>query len=88
MKRSEGIHLLTHDLETDEYTGYLGTPGCLYGQNGAECAPVAWRLTYVLARETGEDITQDSLDYAMGLVVNSHDDVAYTIRNYGHRKYR
>lgn len=58
-----------------------------YGRTSAECAPVAWRLAYVLARETGEPITYDDLDYAMSLVVNDHDDVAYIIRTYGHRQY-
>src|ERR1700735_1157544 len=67
--------------------GWLGTPGSRYGRNSAECAPVAWRLAYVLARECGESVDLDSLDYAMSLVVNDHDDVAYTIRNYGHRMY-
>jgi hypothetical protein len=59
-----------------------------YGATSAECAPVAWRYAYVLARETGEDIDLDLLDYAMSAVVNDHDDVAYTIRNYGGGKYR
>lgn len=67
--------------------GWLHVPCSRYGSTSAECAPVAWRLAYVLARETGEDITRDQLEYAMGLVVNDSDDVAYTIRNYGHRMY-
>lgn len=67
--------------------GHLGTPGSPYGHTSSDCAPVAWRLAYVLARETGEDVTYEDLDHAMSLVVNGHDDVAYTIRNYGHRQY-
>lgn len=87
MKRSEGIEYLTHDSETGEYTGGLYVPCSRYGRNGADCAPVAWRLAYLLARENGEKVTTDSLDYAMGLVVNDHDDVAYVVRQYGHRQY-
>lgn len=68
--------------------GWLHVPCSRYGSTSSACAPVAWRLAYVLARETGEDITEADLDYAMGLVVNDSDDVAYTIRNYGGRKYQ
>jgi hypothetical protein len=60
----------------------------LYGRTSIECAPVAWRLAYLIARDTGEPITFDSLDHCMGLVVNDHEAVAYTIRNYGHGMYR
>lgn len=59
-----------------------------YGSTSADCAPVAWRLAYLLARETGEEITPESLDSAMSLVVNESDDVAYIVREYGYRKYR
>jgi hypothetical protein len=59
-----------------------------YGATSAECAPVAWRLAYVWAREAGEPVDEDSLEHAMSLVVNDHDDVAYIIRNYGGGKYR
>lgn len=75
MKRAEGIAYLEQD-------GGL-VPCSRYGRSSAECAPVAWRLAFILARETGEELTFDDLDYAMGLVVNDHDDVAYMIRNYG-----
>jgi hypothetical protein len=56
--------------------------------DSAECAPVAWRLAYVIAGLTGEPISYDCLDHAMSLVVNGHEDVAYIIRNYGNYKYR
>lgn len=46
------------------------------------------RIADAQARETGEPLTYASLDYAMGLVVNDHDDVAYIVNNYGHRHYR
>jgi hypothetical protein len=58
-----------------------------YGSGTYECAPVAWRLAYLIARETGEAITIATLEYAMGLVVNEHDDVAYMIRTYGNYDY-
>jgi hypothetical protein len=89
MKRSEGIAYLTTDPETGEDTGHLRVPCSRYGSNGADCAPVAWRLAHVLSRETdGGPLTTDDLDHAMSLVVNDHDDVAYIIRAYGDRHYR
>jgi hypothetical protein len=87
MKRREGIAYLTTDPDTGEDTGGLYVPCSRYGRNSADCAPVAWRVAHLVARETGEEITTESLDYAMGLVVNDHDDVAYLIRNYGHGHY-
>lgn len=64
-----------------------GVPCSRYGRTARDCAPVAWRVAYLGARESGEPITLDTLDHAMSLVVNNHDDVAYLIRQYGHRKY-
>lgn len=58
-----------------------------YGSTSQDCAPVAWRLAYLCAREQGEPITFDAIDHAMGLVVNSHDDVSYIINAYGHGNY-
>jgi hypothetical protein len=87
--RAEGIKYLTTDPDTGEDTGGLYVPCSRYGRNGADCAPVAWRLAYVLARETGECcVSAEALDHAMSLVVNDHDDVAYIIRAYGGYKYR
>lgn len=68
--------------------GWLRVPCSRYGATGAECAPIAWRVAYIMARETGEEITAETLDYYMGLVVNDSDDVAYIVREYGHRMYR
>lgn len=79
--RREGITWLEED------GGHV--PCSRYGSCSSECAPVAWRLAYVLAREQGTlPVTREQLDYAMGLVVNDHDDVAYIIRAYGHGHYR
>ncbi len=80
MKRSEGIAFLMTD-------GNLGVPCSRYGWDTKSCAPVAWRLAYIVARETGTPINEEALEYCMGLVVNNHDDVAYMIRNYGHYMY-
>lgn len=80
-KRREGIAYLT----LDDPGAYV--PCSRYGRNSADCAPVAWRLAYLVAREQGEPITFDNLDHAMSLVVNDHDDVAYIIRKYGRGHY-
>lgn len=83
MNRAEGIAYLTNNGEDDgDYV-----PCSRYGRNTADCAPVAWRLAYLIARETGEQVDVERLDHAMSLVVNDHEDVAYIIRNYGHRHY-
>ena len=68
--------------------GRLLTGGSRYGRTSADCAPVAWRLASLFARETFEPMSLDLLDRAMGLVVNEHPDVAYFVRNYGGGKYR
>jgi hypothetical protein len=74
--RAEGIAYLTADQPHARCFSR-------YGSTSEECAPVAWRLSYLMAREQGEPITFDALDADMGLVVNGHDDVAYVIRTYG-----
>lgn len=68
--------------------GESRVPCSRYGTRSSDCAEVAWRLSYIMARETGEPITADTLEYHMGLVVNDHDDVAHMIREYGHGTYR
>ena len=80
MTRREGIAYLMSD-------GNWRVPASRYCRDTEGCAPIAWRLAYLVARETGTVITTDDLDYAMGLVVNDHDDVAYMVRKYGHRMY-
>lgn len=63
--------------------GHLAVPCSRYGSTSAQCAPVAWRLAYIIARESGEDVTTELLDHSMSLVVNDHDDVAYMLKEYG-----
>jgi hypothetical protein len=75
-RRRDGIAYLMAD-------GDLRVPCSRYGRSTAECAPVAWRVAYLVAREQGEPVTREGLDHAMGLVVNDHDDVAYIVNAYG-----
>lgn len=51
-------------------------PCSRYGRDTESCAPVAVQLAEYVADATGEPVTADALDHAMGLVVNDHDDVA------------
>lgn len=81
--RRDGIAYLTADGQDDHLACFSR-----YGSTTRDCAPVAWRLAYLIARETGEPITSEVLDHAMSMVVNEHADVAYVIRNYGRRQYR
>ncbi len=67
-RRRDGIAYLMAD-------GNLRVPCSRYGRNTEECAPVAWRVAYLCAKEQGEPITREALDHAMSMVVNDHDDV-------------
>lgn len=68
--------------------GWLRVPCSRYGSTSAECAPVAWRVAYLIARETGEVITEEGLDHVMSLVVNDSDEPVYIVREYGRGHYR
>jgi hypothetical protein len=63
--------------------GNLGVPGGRYGTDTRDCAPVAILMAEIMAYHNGEPITYHQLDSDMGLVVNSADDVAYMIYEYG-----
>ena len=80
-RKRDGIAYLMAD-------GDLRVPCSRYGRWTSDCAPVAWRVAYLVARESGEAITREGLDHAMGMVVNDHDDVSYIVREYGNRHYR
>jgi hypothetical protein len=81
LRRRDGIaYLLQH--------GDFRVQCSRYGNSTSECAEVAWRHAYLVARETGTEITEDRLEHSMSLVVNNSDDVAYLIRTYGNYKYR
>lgn len=81
-RRRDGIAYLTDG-------GDFRVPCSRYGRWSSDCAQVAWRVAYLVARETGGmPVTHNDLDHAMGLVVNDHDDVSYLVRTYGNRHYR
>lgn len=67
---------------------HASVPCSRYGRTSAECAPVAWRLAYVMAEGDRSAITPEALDGAMSLVVNEHPDVATIIREHGNYRYR
>jgi hypothetical protein len=88
---SGGYQYPANECPTCEGTNIVNhyVPCSRYGRNTAECAPVAWRLAYVVARECGDlPVSRDSLDWAMSLVVNDSDSVAEMIRAHGHYMYR
>lgn len=81
--RADGIAYLVADAP------YAAVPCSRYGSTSHECAPVAWRVAYLVARESsGDPVTYADLDYAMSLVVNDSEDVAYLVRTYGNGHYR
>lgn len=80
MRRKDGIAYLNQE-------GNLAVPCSRYGRNTLECSPVAWRLAYLIARESNGVLHREDLDHAMSLVVNDSDEVAYIVRNYGGYKY-
>lgn len=67
-----------------EPQGHLATPCSRYGSTSEECAPKAYRVAYLIARESGEPLTWESLDHCMSLVVNDHDDPQYMVTQYGY----
>ena len=83
MNRERAIHYLTHDADTGEETGHLSVPASRWGRNGADCAQVAWDSDVIISEATGEGPDERTLDHAMSLVVNDHDDVAYTFLSHG-----
>lgn len=63
--------------------GDLRVPCSRYGSSTSSCASVAYVVALIVSGETGEIITEGSLDHAMSLVVNDHDDPETLIREYG-----
>jgi hypothetical protein len=88
--RHENLNSMLTEVPDDAHAmaflmqdGNLAVPGGRYGIDTRSCAPVTLALAKIMAEHSGESITYYQLDSDMGLVVNSHDDVAYTIREYG-----
>jgi hypothetical protein len=76
MDRDEAISFLERD-------GDLRVPCSRYGRSTSDCAPVAWRLAEIIREANGDPITEEAVDYCMGLVVNDHDDVASLLAAHG-----
>lgn len=77
MTREQAIAYLTADGPQ------LRVPCSRYGRTSAECAPVAYDAALIVARECGEDVTEQDLDYAMYCVVNDLDDIENLFNEYG-----
>ena len=58
-------------------------PCSRYGGDTDSCAPTAVACAVILAAETGEPMTTETVDHLMSLVVNDHDDPAYLMATYG-----
>lgn len=75
MNRAEALTYLTRD------SGRV--PCSRYGTSSEDCAPVAFALAEIVQEANGDEITEEALDFYMGLVVNNHDDVLNLIREHG-----
>jgi hypothetical protein len=91
--RDENLNAMLAEIPEQEFEGYamaflmqdgnLGVPGGRYGRDTRSCAPIAILMAEIMQYHNGEPITFYQLDSDMGLVVNSSDDVAYMIYEYG-----
>lgn len=61
----------------------LRVPCSRYGSDSDDCAPIAWRISELTQRESGEPITTDTLDGSMSWVVTDSDTVAEVLAKYG-----
>jgi len=84
------LHAVTYtDDNGDEKNAYdylmangnLGVPGGRYGSDTRDCADIAIMLFLVFQHANG-DCCIDTLDGCMSSVVNSGDDVCWTILDY------
>jgi len=60
--------------------GNLDVPCSRYGRNTLECAEVAYQIDFIVCDANGTEMDEDTLYYAMGMVVNDHPDVANLLR--------
>ena len=63
--------------------GNLGVPGGRYGSDTRDCADIAIMLFVAYVNANGED-SVDLLDGMMSMVVNSHDEVCWTVLDNRH----
>ena len=77
LSREESLAYLVRD------GAHLKTPVSRYGHDSQTCAPVAYAVAIIVSSETGEEMTHETLEWTMGLVVNDHEDPAYMINEYG-----
>jgi hypothetical protein len=75
--KDEAIEYLTKDGPG------LRVPCSRYGRTSAECAPVAYHAAMIVARECGDEVIEQDLDYAMYCVVNNLDDIQNLFDEYG-----
>ncbi len=75
MDKEQALAFLTRD------SGRV--PCSRYGTSSEDCAPVAYTLAEIAEEANGDEITEETLDFYMGLVVNDHDDVSSLIRDHG-----
>ena len=75
MEQEEAMRYLLKD-------GNLSVPCSRYGRNTLECAEVAYQVALIVQDDTGEDMTTDSLDADMGMVVNDSAEPADLLRKY------
>lgn len=59
--------------------GNLGVPGGRYGNDTRSCMEIAILIDRAHAYCSGDPMTYHSLEHAMGMVVNSSDDVLITL---------
>jgi len=79
---------LSPDATDQDLTDYLLTDGgavpcSRYGRTSAECAPWAVAIVRIFEQANGEPVTYAQLHWAMGLVVNDHEDVAEIVAEHG-----
>jgi hypothetical protein len=75
---AECEHYLTTDLNGG-YAGHYVCPCSRYGRTTADIAPIAARVSRIIASETGEPWDCGLAEYVMGLAVNDHDDIEHLL---------
>ena len=80
--------MTTTDMSRDEARDFLTSDGgrvpcSRYGRDSDECWPIAYAVAEIIRDCNGEPITEEALDYLMGLVVNDHDDIESLLLEHG-----